>query len=448
VTRSRAIPPVPFRAVPDAFDAPSAVWAAPGEPTVVGCGAAATVVAEEDRFETVRGAAADLFASFDGGGVDATARPRLFGGFAFHDDHESAPPWDDFPPGYFFLPSVQVVRDGEDCWLTVNAVGPGDPAAVDDRLDAVAETLAALPDPGPVTDPPGVVERRPTTGRSEWHDQVEAALERIDAGDLTKVVLAQALGTRLAAEVSVPDALARLRSRYPDCHRFLIDGVVDADGGAAGDRDEAGGADGRERSTLFGATPERLASLSGRRLETEALAGSTGRGDTPEEDEWLATELLESGKDVREHELVTDAVRDQIEPFAASVRTGARGVRTLETVQHLRTPVTAELADATHVLDVVAALHPTPAVGGLPPDLALRTIRETETFDRGWYAAPVGWFDAAGDGTFAVAIRSAVARGAEATLFAGAGIVADSDPDREWDEIRLKYRPMLDALER
>ena len=107
----------------------------------------------------------------------------------------------------------------------------------------------------------------------------------------------------------------------------------------------------------------------------------------------------------------------------------------------------AELGDDEHVLSLVEALHPTPAVGGLPPDEALATIRDTEPFERGWYAAPVGWFDAAGYGSFAVAIRSAVAREECATLFAGVGIVADSDPDREWDEVQLKYRPVLDELE-
>jgi len=439
VTRSRAVPAVPVRAVLDAFDAPRVVWAAPGEPTVVGCGAAATVVADEDRFTAVREAADDLFGSFDDGGASA-ARPRLFGGFAFHDDHETTSPWEGFPPGYFVLPSVQVTQAGEDARLTVNAVGPADETTVDDRLDEAAATLQNLPEPGPPARPPGVAERRPTTDRAEWREQVEGALARIDGGDLTKVVLAQALGTRLNRDLSVPDALAALRATYPDCHRFLIDGHAPAEG--AGD-----GATG-DGSTLFGATPERLASLSGRRLETEALAGSTGRGDTPAEDEWLARELLDSEKDVREHEIVTEAIRGQIAPFAASVRTGPRTVRKLDTVQHLRTPVSADLDDAEHVLDLVEALHPTPAVGGLPPDLALRTIRETETFDRGWYAAPVGWFDAAGDGTFAVAIRSAVARGDRATLFAGAGIVADSDPEREWDEVQLKYRPVLDTLER
>jgi len=151
-------------------------------------------------------------------------------------------------------------------------------------------------------------------------------------------------------------------------------------------------------------------SLAGRSARKRS-PGSTGRGDTPAEDEWLATELLESEKDGYEHEVVADAIREQLEPFASSVGTGDRSVRRLATVQHLRTPISAELAGDEHVLSLVEALHPTPAVGGLPPDAALETIRETETFDRGWYAAPVGWFDAPGNGTFAVAIRSALARG-------------------------------------
>jgi menaquinone-specific isochorismate synthase len=210
---------------------------------------------------------------------------------------------------------------------------------------------------------------------------------------------------------------------------------------------DAGADDGDEAGSFLGATPERLVTVRGRTVETGALAGTTGRGDTPEEDEWLARELLGDEKNAHEHELVAGAIRDQLRPFAASVATGERRVRRLATVQHLETPITAELGTDEHVLSLVEALHPTPAVGGLPPDVALRTIRDTERFDRGWYAAPVGWFDAAGYGSFAVALRSAVAREDTATLFAGVGIVGDSDPDREWDEVDLKYRPMLDELE-
>jgi menaquinone-specific isochorismate synthase len=274
---------------------------------------------------------------------------------------------------------------------------------------------------------PGIASREREPSRAAWRDQVGKAVESVKQGDLRKVVLAQALRVELASDFSVPDVLGRLAATYPDCYRFMLT----PEGGA----------------TFFGATPERLVSLRGRTVRTEALAGSTGRGDTPAEDEWLAAELLKSEKDIHEHELVANAVRDQLEPFAASVRIGERSVRRLATVQHLRTSITAELADDEHILSLVEALHPTPAVGGLPPDAALRTIRETEAFDRGWYAAPVGWVDAAGNGTFAVGIRSAVASERTATLFAGAGIVADSDPDREWDEVQLKYRPMLDELE-
>jgi len=428
VTRRRELADVSRRAVLDAFEPPRGLWTPPDGPTIAGWGAASTIAADgPDRFDAVRDAAERLFSGLDADGEAALARPRLFGGFAFHDDHEPTGPWKGFAGARFVLPQVQLAWSDDGVWLTVAAVDPPDPDAVDRRLDAVAEEIEAADATGDPCDPPGVVERERTTSRREWRQQVRAAVERIEGGDLRKVVLAQALSTELAAPLSLPDAMARLDRSYPDCHRFLV-------------QPEAG-------ASFFGATPERLVSLSGRTVRTEALAGSTGRGDTPEEDEWLANELLGSEKDIHEHELVAEAVRDQLAPFAGSVRTGQRTVRKLPTVQHLQTPITAELDDVEHVLSLVEALHPTPAVGGLPPETAWETIKETETFDRGWYAAPVGWFDAAGDGAFAVGIRSALARGDRATLFAGAGIVADSDPDREWDEVQLKYGPMLDALE-
>ena len=164
------------------------------------------------------------------------------------------------------------------------------------------------------------------------------------------------------------------------------------------------------------------------------------------EDKWLAQQLFDSEKNNHEHDLVVEAIRDQLDGLTGDIRTGERTVRKLANVQHLQTPIRATATEEEHVLGLVEALHPTPAVGGLPPDDALRTIRESETFDRGWYAAPIGWFDAAGDGTFAVGIRSGVVEGTSATLFAGGGIVSDSDPDEEWDELQLKYRPVLDEL--
>jgi menaquinone-specific isochorismate synthase len=432
VSRAVEVSAPSARAVLAAAEGPRLFWAAPGEATVVGSGSAATVTATgTDRFTTVRERATELFASGDVHAGTLAARPRLFGGFAFHDDHAGASPWEGFPAAQFVFPRVQVTYTDGSAWLTVNAVGPdATPEAVEAEIDRVREELRGMPEAGALGEPPGVVGRERTTSREAWRESVTDAVERIRAGELRKVVLAQALRAELGGELSVPDTLSRLGDTYPDCHRFLVE--PDAEG---------------ETGSFIGATPERLVTVRGRTLETGALAGTTGRGDTPEEDEWLARELLEDAKNAHEHELVAGAIREQLRPFAASVATGERRVRRLATVQHLETPMTAELEADEHVLSLVEALHPTPAVGGLPPDEALQTIRETERFDRGWYAAPVGWFDAAGYGSFAVALRSAVTHGDAATLFAGVGIVGDSDPDREWDEVDLKYRPMLDELE-
>ena len=537
---SRAVQ-LPEAAVPDprvvleAVGTPRTFWAAPDEATVVGGGAAATLQADgPERFDAIRETAEELFAVGDVHAGALAARPRLFGGFAFHDDHDGSEPWTGYPGARFVLPAVQVTYTDDGSWLSVNAVD-ATVADVERRLATHREWLAGL-EPTPLDGPPGVVDRERTTEPAVWRRGVAEAVDRIRAGELSKVVLAQALEARLECPLTVPDALHRLGEAYPDCIRFLhepgrVAEQLDHQGDGDGDDDREAG---RGRGgAFFGATPEPLVGVRGRTVETGALAGTTGRGDTPAEDDWLATELLEDPKNVHEHELVADAIREQLEPYAASIRTGDRGIRRLATVQHIETPIAAELATDEHVLTLVEALHPTPAVGGLPPGEALRTIRETEPFERGWYAAPVGWFDAAGHGSFAVALRSAVtgcgdgiekdpaisgyeeterqtnpddtgnrvhtdddlARGTQGnampvdgdgsttegeganrdrdaahrdrdgarrdgeggrtvsgdgdlvTLFAGVGVVADSDPDREWDEVQLKYRPVLDVLE-
>ena len=429
VSRTVQIRDPPFRAVLETATRPRTVWSAPGDATIVGSGAAATITANgSDRFVRVREAAEALFETGDVHAGTEAARPRLFGGFAFHDDGAERSPWEAFPDARFVFPRVQVTYADNGTWLTVNAVGPDATVeAVEARLCAERERLEDLADE-PMSPRPGIRGRTRTTALEDWRDGVEAAVARIRAGDLRKVVLAQALAVDLDAPLSLSDTLVRLGEKYPDCHRFLVEP-------AEGD------------ASFFGATPERLVSVRGRTVETGALAGTTGRGETPTEDEWLARELMQSEKNVHEHDLVAETIRDQLAPFAASVAMGERQVRRLATVQHLWTPITAELGRNYHVLDLVEALHPTPAVGGLPPEAALATIRETEPFDRGWYAAPVGWIDAAGYGSFAVALRSAVASQQKVTAFAGVGIVADSDPDREWDEVQLKYRPILDELE-
>lgn len=428
VSRSAPVDDVSFRSFLATRDAPRIHWASPDGLEVAGCGEAARIAADgANRFDTVRHAAESLFATVIHDGPEA-ARPRLFGGFAFLEDHQPVPPWVGFPAAEFVLPKIQLVRTDEQTWLTVTVHDPdADAETADALLESTQSALSALPQLCPSGDPTGVSGTERTTSRSDWRRQVNDAVGHIDDGNLTKVVLAQALRVSLEGEISVPEVLERLRISYPNCYRYFVEPT-----------DTAG---------FFGAPPERLVSLRGRTVRTEALAGSVGRGESPEADDELAASLVESEKLHVEHEVVANTIREQLAPLAETVRVGERGVRKLANIQHLETPIEAILRDEEHVLSVVEALHPTPAVGGLPPAAALETITETETFDRGWYAAPVGWFDADGNGSFAVAIRSGVVTGDAVTLFAGNGIVADSDPNAEWDELQLKFRPILDELE-
>jgi menaquinone-specific isochorismate synthase len=430
VVRGCPVDDVPIRTLLTVFDRPRLGWA-DETATLVGGGAVRTVTAHgPSRFETVRERADAVFERLrPDPDLPAGARPRLFGGFAFTDsraERARAHPWHGFPPARFTLPAVQFSITDDGAWLTTAATGQHAASTARARLDRWHRRIQALPDFA-VGEPPGTRGRTADPGKERWDEQVTAAVSQIRAGDLQKVVLAQSLGVTLEQPVTVSDVLTRLGTTYPDCYRFLFESATG--------------------SSFFGATPERLVRLRGEAVETEALAGSIGRGETDEEDEWLATQLRESTKNNHEHDLVVEAVCDQLEALTDAVETGPRSVRKLANVQHLETPIRASLGRSRHVLELVEALHPTPAVGGLPPDRALETISETEAFDRGWYAAPVGWFDEAGDGSFAVAIRSAVTAGTDASLFAGAGIVGDSDPDQEYDELQLKYQPMLDELE-
>ncbi len=201
----------------------------------------------------------------------------------------------------------------------------------------------------------------------------------------------------------------------------------------------------RGEAVFLGASPERLCDKRGLSVASDALAGSAPRRD--EGDARAAAALLESDKDRREHQVVVDAVRAALEPLATRIRVPAAPVvRTLRNVHHLWTPITATLARPLHVLDLVRALHPTPAVCGTPREAAIRWIAAHEPDPRGWYAGAVGWFDAEGDGAFNVAIRSGLLARREAWLYAGAGIVEGSDASLEYAETRLKQAPMLAAL--
>lgn len=256
---------------------------------------------------------------------------------------------------------------------------------------------------------------------------IEAARAEIRAEGFQKVVLARVAEIKFDDYVNIDKALAYLNLHYPECYRFLFEP--------------------RPRHAFYGATPELLVKVENTAVTTMGMAGSTRRGATPAEDNALTLELRHSAKDLHEHQLVVDSIRRRLTPLTNGLEIPRHPqIYTLSNIHHLYTPIQGELTNAQGVLPLVAALHPTPALGGTPREPAMRFIQAHEPVSRGWYAAPVGWFDHTLDGLFAVAIRSAVAQNNRVWAYAGAGIVADSVPSKEWAETAVKFRPMLNAV--
>jgi isochorismate synthase len=271
-----------------------------------------------------------------------------------------------------------------------------------------------------------VVASRPD--RAAWDRLVGLYAGAVGRGRLDKVVLARRVELRSAIELDVPNALRRLAASAPESTIFAFS---------------------RSGWTFLGATPERLVRTEGRAFTTVALAGSIRRGADAAEDAALAAELMASEKEREEHGVVVEMLRTSLSPLCESLEMDdTPGVMRLRDVQHLVTGVRGRLAHDAGMLSLAEVIHPTPAVGGEPRDLALELIAEHEGFERGWYAGPVGWVDAAGDGELAVALRSGLVAGTVATLFAGCGIVADSDAEQEWEESRVKLRTVAGALGR
>ncbi len=426
-------------------------WAEPGDGlALAGAGVAAQLVSPpvladdaerlpEQRFSDIEAQARRLFAGAllrpaDGAPADAAlatlARPRLFGGFAFQDDFVPDNTWSVFNPAEFLLPHYQYAQAGDRACLTINALlGPGEDP--DEALRGLAEALrlylAAAP--APAAAPIGPTRLRYPMTAAQWADIIGRAVAAIRAGALDKVVLARVCEVWADAAIDATAPLAALDAGYGDSYRFLFEP--------------------RPGHTFLGATPELLVSKSGRAMATMALAGSVARGGAPAADDALAAQLLASAKDRQEHEYVVAAIRAQLAEATDTLDVpAAPAILRLRNIQHLHTPIRGQLRRPDDsILRLVRRLHPTPAMGGVPRERALAFLRDAEPFPRGWYAAPIGWFDGALDGVFAVGIRSAVTQHARAWLYAGAGIVAQSAAEREWAETALKFRPMLSALD-
>ncbi|WP_044340361.1 isochorismate synthase [Rossellomorea aquimaris] len=352
--------------------------------------------------------------------------PLLFGGFSFDPLKSIGEEWGQFSNGTFQLPMFMLTKPGKTNYLTVNFICHPDEeeALFYDRIRVKDELLANARMPI-IPEQPQWLQNRDMKPE-EWKDSVQSVVSRLKQGEMEKVVLARKCEVSFDAQVSSDFVLDNLWKQQPDSFVFSFE---------------------REDSCFIGATPERLVKKSGEEILSTCLAGSIARGETLESDEKLGEELLEDEKNRYEHQLVVESIQDALAPLCETLTIpSSPQLMKLKDIQHLYTPVIGQASEHTSLINLVEKLHPTPALGGVPRDKALHVIREEEDMDRGLYAGPVGWIDAYGNGEYAVALRSGLLQRDKAYLYAGCGIVADSQPESEFKETQMKFRPMLRAL--
>lgn len=404
----------------------STFWSGRGSDVSV----AAVGVAEELSSHAPPIASEDLDAAVTTRLQDLPDGARYFGGMRFdasqpREHQRPASEWATFGTFRFVLPRFELVQEGGRTALACNLVGPGDVRELGRVLEAL-DTLQ-LPEPQALPALPSPTGRRDVPTRDAWVQTIKQVLSRIESGELEKIVMARRATLNHAGPLDPYAVLQHLAPATPNCFHFAFQ----YDDGPA----------------FIGATPERLLARSGSRARSEAVAGTRSRASTEREDEVLREELMTSDKDQREHAYVEDAIHDTLSRYCDTV--GPPDERTdmrLRGGRHIWSRVAGTLKPGVSTVSLLSALHPTPAVGGVPRERALDVIRSTEAFDRGWYAGPVGWIGR-DDAEFAVAIRSGLVDGSRLSLYSGAGIVRGSKPTDEWDEIEQKIGNFLSLVD-
>jgi salicylate biosynthesis isochorismate synthase len=409
-----------------AFEQPDsgrAALAGVGEALSLQAAGAARFAAVADRWRTLSANA--VTDSADGG---HGAGPMAVGGFAFAADGGASPHWAGFEPASLIVPELTLARSQQALRLTLAAL-----ASPDDMPEELASRLRlrvgelrsrALPllDPAPV----GRFQVASAMPPEHYEAAVARAVELIGAGSIEKIVLAREVEVHAPFTYEPAALIGVLREEFPSCFVFCI---------------------GRGEATLVAASPELLVRREGHRVSTLALAGSTRRSADPAVDDHLGEQLLRDEGYRDEHTIVARRIERMLRPHAVWVAAAPEPTLVkIANIQHLATPIRAQLTEPMDALELAGLMHPTPAVGGEPLDRAAPLIPALEGLDRGWYSGPVGWTDATGDGEFCVALRCALLRGAVARCFAGNGIVAGSDPAAELAETEVKLAALLPLL--
>ncbi|USD37649.1 MULTISPECIES: isochorismate synthase MenF [Ferrimonas] len=348
---------------------------------------------------------------------------RWYGGVAFD---TKQPEWSAFGQATFVLPRLEIRQTDQSSQLLLNL--KGEPDCWLDELSDANDCLQRLCriQPLPPLAPGHILSRQDTPGEARWHELVTQVTEPDFIADTPKVVLARQSQLQLSHQPNPWTVLHAWQRLNPNSYQYGFQLTPTA--------------------TFISCSPERLFQRRQQELSTEALAGTTVRGFTPEEDDALAQALLDDDKNQHENQLVRVLIEKQLQPLCDYVGTEeSPSILKLNHIQHLHRTIKAEVKTGVNDLQLLQALHPTPAVGGLPRENAMTFIRQREGFNRGWYAGACGYFNCLGS-EFSVALRSALFIDNQINLFAGAGIVADSDPSAEWQELENKLATVMGIL--
>lgn len=348
-----------------------------------------------------------------------------FGGMAFDPLAVKTNLWKHFKQNQFYIPEAMLTEYDGDYYLTLNVIlHQADHAEkVADYLHEFGKTFLE----GQTFQAQDLqIEKETEIDPHKWKQSIQRATKEITEKKAEKIVLAREVRLQFNQKTNIASVLQKLIHTQQNSYIYAF---------------ESGG------DCFVGATPERLVKVENNDLLSTCLAGTASRGKTEKEDKKIGYQLLHDRKNRQEHEFVVEMIKNALIKSCTNVDIPKEPILyPLKNLQHLYTPITGQLKDNYSIFDVVAALHPTPALGGTPTAESLAFIRKHERLDRGWYGAPIGWVDSNHNGEFAVAIRSGLIQGNEASLFAGCGVVADSDPDLEYEETKIKLLPMLNVL--
>lgn len=392
----------------------------------------------DDKAETASAGVAERFALGNDNDIESlfdSARKRLdglpesvrfWGGFRFDAERSQIDKcWQSFGRGQFVLPRMELHRKDDTCVLACNILA--------EEIDSLTETewtqWLTVTGPSSAVGKMPLVRGRERTDlptREEWESNVTATTDLIAQGKLDKLVLSRKSTIEMHSPVDPWEILSRLRKNSQACFLFGISPESDA--------------------AFVGASPELLYYRDGERVFSEAIAGTRPRGADEQDDERLAAELLDSEKDKREHQWVVSGINQALTHLCNDLTSDHEAaLLKLSRVQHLLTRFKGSLRPRVGDAELLASIHPTPAVGGFPREMAIERMNQFEPFDRGWYAGPVGYVSSS-SARFAVAIRCALVSADSLSMFSGAGLVAGSDPAAEWREIEDKISNFLTVI--